>query len=189
MTDMNIQDNTGGNIGPLSEGRLPVDAVTLGERAHVCASHGTAFKVHCAAVTPAGATDEFLYLLNGSATNQCVITSICFYAAGAEDVIVASCTGTAAGGALVTPINCLIGSTTAAETTVRRHTDITGLTPTTIDQVHLAATTETELLRDGPLVLMANTALCLTAVAGSIALNGTVSFYESSHPTAINTSP
>jgi hypothetical protein len=140
-------------------------------------------------VTPAGAADEFLYLTNASATNQCVITSIVLYAAGAEDVIIGSASGTAAGGALVTPVNCLIGSTTVAETTCRRHTDITGLTVTTLDQIHLAATTETEIVRDGPIVLMANQTLAITAVAGSVAINGTVSFYEDSHPGATTASP
>jgi hypothetical protein len=185
MSDVEVKDYSGNALGLFNDSRLPVDAITEDVDLHNLRSHAYNFIGHMVATTPSGAGVEFLYLSNDSTTDQIVVTNIWLYAASAEDVIVGKCTGTPASGVAITPTNRLLGSAvTASDVTLEKHTSITGLTPVTSDQIHLAATTETDILRGKPLVLMPSTAMSVTAVAGSIAINGSVWFYQAKHPTA-----
>jgi hypothetical protein len=163
------------------EEKLPVDAVSIDEATHVARVHGYAFTAPFS-VTPSGPDVEFFYVVNDSATDQMVIEQIQIQDAGAETLIVASCTGTPSGTPTeITPTNRLRGSTNTADVTVYEKATITGLTITAVVKKAVAAAADVGLLEE-PIILRPSQALCVSAVTGTAAVVGTCYFYQAKHP-------
>lgn len=165
-----------------NEGRLPVDAVAISEQEHVARTHGYAFTAPFSVAVDA-TNKEFFYITNDDGEDQIVITRIQVQDAGAETLLVASCTGTPGGSPTeITPANRIIGSTNTADVTVYEGTDITGLTLTdTLAQKAVQAGVDTNLL-DEPIILAPSQAVCVSAVTGGAAVVGTCWFYQAKHP-------
>lgn len=183
MSDVEIKDiNSDALAAFTSEGLLPADVVDTGLAFHEASSHASAYAVPFGK-TPTGVNDEFFYLKNDSSTDQLVIEQIVLTDAGSETIIAASCTGTPGGSPVaITPVNRLLGSTETADATAYHHTDITGLTLTTVVNVAVQAAFTTRLL-DAPIILRPGEAFCLSAVTGTAAIVGTCYFREHKHPT------
>jgi hypothetical protein len=122
--------------------------------------------------TPTGADDEFVYLLNGSAKDL-LLDGFDITDAGAENIIIASCTGTAAGGNANVPANQYAGSTNtlaALGVTCQDGVDITGLTLTALRTFAVAAATLREVRLPVPIVVPPGKAICFSAVTGTAAI-------------------
>lgn len=134
-----------------------------------------------ATATPAGANNYFFYMMNTSQSVNLVISRIAADVATAEEVVLNAVTGTAAAGTALTPLNRTRGSAKQpTSATVQSGTNITGLTSSgTLERLRLLAATRGELLIvDRPIVLLQGQAVGMLGVAGSIAINFQVDFYE-----------
>lgn len=127
--------------------------------------------------TAAGANDEIFYFLNTHTRISYIVTRLFISAASSETVTLAQVTGTAAGGTALAPVNRSLGEGRTPTATIQSGTDITGLTPGSTLETFTGTTVQHFDLTGRPLVIRPNTAIALSAAAGSIAVTFGLDFY------------
>ncbi len=183
---MIIEDGSGtGRTAKIDgENRLHTESLSTTVERHANQVEGSAYNV-LFAVTPAGADDMLFYLKNNSETDL-VVEGIWWQAASAEQVYYnVGDTGTPGGAskADITPANLNAGSGKNADVTCISRTadaavDIEGVSGgVTIQKLWLTSAATTIFNCEQDIVIPKNQTFTIYAVAGSIALRGTVAFH------------
>lgn len=193
MSDIVIRDpasNRGAFVSSASVQKLATVGYngTLGYAAVV--DHQEGYVAHVSK-TPTGADDEFFYLKNASAT-PIIIDRIVLTDAAAETIYLAYCTGTAAGGTTLVPVNLYAGSTHT-----RALMDPSGICESGVDITGLTLVSNLDTIVTGvgtvidrrypsdtglPIVVPTATAVCLSAVTGTAAIVADIYFHFAMEP-------
>jgi hypothetical protein len=183
MSDVTLRDgstNNGANV--TTKNRLATVSFTESLSYANIVKHAQGYMVPISALPVTGANDEFWYFYNGASTDA-IIRRILLTDAGAEVIILASCTGTAAGGAAIaTSVNLRAGSANtiaikSAANIIYGGVDVTGLTlVATLDSWTTAAgvLSDRDYSRGPVIVVPPATAVCLSAVTGTANITGAV---------------
>ena len=117
---------TGKTVAIDSENKMEVRAVIIDSEYHINEEHGQAYSCGIQQ-TPTAAGDCFAYITNNS--DEDMMVSALMLAAATDEYVIVKLgdTGTALGGADVTPANRNAGSGNKADVTAQQGVDITGL--------------------------------------------------------------
>jgi len=128
-------------------------------------------------VTPTGAGDCFLYLKNAS-DKDIVVEGFTYSVASAEKILIkVRDTGTPAGGATATPVNCNAGKISDADGTFQTGNDITGLSGgLTVDKLWCTSTETVNYNFEQDIFVPKNMVFTMYAVTGAINVRGTLIF-------------
>jgi len=127
---MKIQDGqgTGNYAGVDNEGRVKVLAVTVPNDFHTNEENGKVWSIPFEGLNPAGADDYVVYIKNNGDVDLLISDMRLMADTAATQIEINVVSGTASGGAAITPVSRTVGSSAIPTATIESGTDITGLT-------------------------------------------------------------